>query len=59
MGKKFWEVIPRLQVSDEMRELLELVTVEKVTTDRERSFIRLYIESERLRQKRNIYILEE
>ena len=45
MGKKFWEVIPRLQVSDEMRELLELVTVEKVTTDRERSFIRLYIES--------------
>ena len=58
MGKKFWEVIPRLQVSDEMRELLELVTVEKVTTDRERSFIRLYIESERLIQKRNIYILE-
>ena len=41
-----------------MRELLELVTVEKVTTDRERSFIRLYIESERLIQKRNIYILE-
>ncbi|MCD2491620.1 PolC-type DNA polymerase III [Lacrimispora sp. NSJ-141] len=58
MGKKFWEVIPQLQVSDEMRELLELVTIEKVVANKDRSSIRIYIVSERLIHKRNIYILE-
>ena len=31
MEKKFWDVIPELQVPDEMRELLNLVSVERVT----------------------------
>ena len=58
MAKKFWEVLPGLKVSDEMRELLDLVTVEKVAANKDRSSIRIYIVSERLIHKRNIYILE-
>ena len=58
MAKQFWEVLPTLQVSDEMRELLSFATVEKVSASRDRSSLRIYLCSERLIHKRNIYILE-
>ncbi len=58
MEKKFWDVIPELQVPDEMRELLNLVSVERVTAKKDRSQIRIYIVSDRLIHKREIYKLE-
>ncbi len=58
MAKQFWEVLPGLQVSDEMREILSFATVEKVSASRDRSSLRIYLCSERLIHKRNIYILE-
>ena len=54
MEKKFWDVIPELQVPDEMRELLNLVSVERVTAKKDRSQIRIYIVSDRLIHKREI-----
>lgn len=57
--KSFLEVFPDLHIADNVRELFELVKVEKVATTRDRSSIRIYIDSPRLIHKQNIYKLEE
>ena len=59
MTKAFLEVFPNLNMTDELRELLNLVEVEKVTSTRDRSSIRIYIVSPRLIHKQNIYGLEK
>ena len=58
MTKKFLEVFPALQITGELKELLNLVTVTKVVTSRDRSSIRVYISGKRLIHKKNIYDLE-
>jgi len=57
--KTFLEVFPDLHIADNVKGLLELVQVEKVSTTRDRSSIRIYIDSPRLMHKQNIYKLEE
>ncbi len=59
MAKKFLEVFPNLHITDELKELLNLVDVEKVTSNRDRSSIRVYLISPRLIHKQNIYSLEK
>ncbi len=59
MGKKFLEVFPELNIADERKELLELVEVERVSTTRDRSLLRVYIISPRLIHKNTIYELEK
>ena len=59
MAKGFFEVFPELQIAEELKELLNLVEVVKVTSTRDRSSIRVYIESPRLIHKQVIYSLEE
>jgi len=59
MSKKFLEVFPSLHITEELRELLNLVEVEKVTLGRDRSSIRIYLMSPRLIHKQNIYGLEK
>ncbi|WP_367568894.1 PolC-type DNA polymerase III [Lacrimispora sp.] len=59
MTKQFLEVFPGLHITEELRELLNLVEVEKVTLGRDRSSIRIYIISPRLIHKQNIYGLEK
>ena len=59
MAKKFLDVFAELLVTDELKELLNLVVVEKVTTTRDRSSIRIYITSPRLIHKQNVYGLEK
>ena len=59
MTKAFLDVFPNLNITDELRELLNLVEVEKVTSTRDRSSIRIYIVSPRLIHKQNIYGLEK
>ena len=54
MEKPFLEVFPGLQIETELRELLELVMVEKVAMTKDRSSIRIYIVSPRLIHKKNI-----
>ena len=59
MEKPFLEVFPGLHIADELRELLNLVMVEKVSMTKDRSSIRIYIVSQRLIHKKNIYDLEK
>ncbi len=59
MAKGFLEVFPGLHITDELRELLNLVEVEKVASNRDRSSIRVYLISPRLIHKQNIYALEK
>jgi DNA polymerase-3 subunit alpha (Gram-positive type) len=59
MMKKFLDVFPNLHITDELRELLKLVEVEKITSTRDRSSIRVYLISQRLIHKQNIYGLEK
>ena len=59
MAKKFLEVFPNLHITDELKELLNLVDVEKVASNRDRSSIRVYLISPRLIHKQNIYSLEK
>ncbi|MDO4279232.1 MAG: PolC-type DNA polymerase III [Lachnoclostridium edouardi] len=59
MAKKFLDVFPDLHITDEMNQLLNLVEVEKVTSTRDRSILRIYIVSPRLIHKQNIYALEK
>ena len=54
MGKAFFEAIPGLLVSDELKDILELATVDKVKVSRDRKEIRIYLISPRLIQKKNI-----
>lgn len=46
-------------MTTEMEELLKLVDVERVSSTRDRSSIRIYIVSQRLIHKKNIYDLEK
>ena len=48
-----------MKITDQLRELLNLVQVEKVTSTRDRSQIRVYLKSPRLIHKKNIYDLEK
>ncbi len=59
MAKPFFEVFPELKITDQLRGLLNLVQVEKVTSTRDRSQIRVYLKSPRLIHKKNIYDLEK
>mgnify|MGYP000600244898 CR=1 FL=1 len=59
MAKNFLEVFPTLNIAESLKELLGLAQVEKVTTTRDRSSIRIYIVSQRLIHKKNIYDLEK
>ncbi len=58
MAKNFLEVFPTLNIAESLKELLGLAQVEKVTTTRDRSSIRIYLKSARLIHKQNIYDLE-
>ena len=58
MAKKFLDVFPDLNMTDEMRGVLSMVEVEKVSAPRDRSALRIYIISPRLIHKKNIYDLE-
>ena len=58
MAKKFLDVFPDLHMTEEMKGLMSMVDVEKVSTPRDRSALRIYIVSSRLIHKKNIYALE-
>ncbi len=57
--KGFLEVFPGLHLAEQMKELLGLAEVEKVSMSRDRSSIRVFIISPRLIHKKNIYDLEK
>ena len=58
MTKSFFEVFPDLKLDGELRHLFEDVMVTKVSSNTARDFIRVYIESHHLIEKKHIYQME-
>ena len=56
--KGFLEVFPGLHMTDQMKELMGMVKVDRVSMTRDRRLIRVYIESPRLIHRKNIMDLE-
>ena len=58
MAKPFFEVFPSLKLSDLLRPLMELALVERVSMNRDRTRMQIFLTSERLIQKEYIYETE-
>ena len=54
MNKSFFEVFPSLQVFQSLHDVLEHVEVEKVSADKRKTFLKIYIYSTKLIQKKDI-----
>ncbi len=59
MGKKFFDVFPTLQLDTGLSDLYEQVTVDKVSATNRRDFLRVYISSDRLIRKEDVFRVEE
>ena len=59
MAKAFMEVFPGLELSEDIRDLFAQTEVERVATTRNRDILRIYMNSERLIQKPQIYKAEQ
>lgn len=58
MGKKFFDVFPTLKLDTGLRDLYEQVTVDKVSSTKRKDFLRVYLSSDRLIQKEDIFRVE-
>ncbi len=58
MAKTFFEVFPNLEMNDQMHHLFAQVTVTKVTVTSARDRMRVYISSEKLIHKKNVFAVE-
>ena len=59
MSKLFFDVFPDLKVTSEMERLLSEVEVTKVSSNRQRNHLRVYLLSSRLIEKNHIFRLEK
>ncbi len=57
--KTFFEVFPEVQLQGELAELLEQVTVSRISVNREKTLIRVYLNSGKWIHKKHIWKLEE
>ena len=58
MGKKFFDVFPTLKLDTGLKDLYGQVTVEKVSSTKRKDFLRVYISSDRLIQKEDVFRVE-
>ncbi len=58
MQKSFSEVFPTLDLPEELIGLLEFVRIDRVTLNRNRDFMRIFLESDKLIDKKYIFELE-
>ena len=58
MEKRFFEAFPNLKLTGTHKDLFEQVVVEKVTATKRKDLLRIYIRSERLIEKEDIYAVE-
>ena len=59
MSKKFFEVFPTLQLDKRLKALLENTEIERVTSNRAKDMLRIYLQSNHLLQKTMIWEVEE
>ena len=57
--KKFFDVFPSLQVDDKIRKFLEETEVERVSSTKNKDFLRVYLVSDRLIEKEYIWKTEK
>ena len=55
MAKPFFEVFPTLQLSGKVRDILEQASVEKISATKRKDFLRIYLCSDRLIMKEDIW----
>ena len=59
MEKGFFEVFPTLELKKQLHDIMEQTVVQRVSTTKNRDFLRIYIFSKRLIQKADIYKAEQ
>ena len=59
MFKKFKDVFPTLQLKNELDALMEQVEVEKISSTKRRDYLKIYIKSKHLIEKKTIYELQD
>jgi len=59
MGKRFSEVFPTLQLNKKLENLFSETTVERVTSNRQKDALRIYLEADHLIPKEQIYAVEK
>ena len=59
MAKKFFDVFPTLKLDSGMTDLFEQVMVEKISATKRKDFLRIYLSSDRLIQKEDIFRVEQ
>lgn len=58
MSKSFFEVFPTLKLDTGLEDLFGQVTVEKISATKRKDFLRIYISSDRLIQKEDVFRVE-
>ena len=58
MGKSFYEVFPTLKLSKEIQDLMGQTVVERISATKQKDFLRVYLTSAELLQKREIREVE-
>ena len=58
MSKPFFDVFPTLKLNSGISDLFEQVMVEKVSATKRKDFLRIYISSDRLIQKEDVFFVE-
>ncbi len=59
MEKNFFEAFPNLKLTGARKDLFEQVVVERITATRRKDILRIYIRSERLIEKDDVYGVEQ
>ena len=59
MEKNFFEAFPNLKLTGARKDLFEQVVVERITATRRKDILRIYIRSERLIEKEDVYGVEQ
>ena len=59
MEKDFFDVVPHLKVNEKLEELLDMVSVTKVSCNPAKTHIRVYVKSERWIHKKHLFELEK
>ncbi len=59
MNKSFFEAFPTLQLNKALHDMMEQTEVEKVSADRKKTFIHIYLRSTHLIQKKDIWTVEK
>ena len=59
MKKPFMEVFPTLQLREELKSVLEFASIDRITMNRDRDFMRIFLESDKLIVKSCIFELEQ